>query len=96
MNRIKEPDRNRFLKRLNPLWTPNDVVLFAVVDGYEDKSQALIPPPIINKGIIYMECGQRGTEANQQVARYGSVDWGTKSMPGYGLGTDVQLAPTVG
>lgn len=90
-NRLKDSNRERFLAHLEASYTLENTVLFSLVDGYEPKIQALIPPAIIATGEVYItQCAERGTKANAQIGTVGSVDWETESMPGWNMGSDAQ------
>ncbi|RDW81618.1 uncharacterized protein DSM5745_05175 [Aspergillus mulundensis] len=82
-------NRARFLTFLDEGLTPDNTVLFSKMAGHEEKTQPLIPPPIIDTGEVYLaQCAERETEANTQIGEMGTVDWGVENMPGWGLGSD--------
>jgi hypothetical protein len=88
-DRLEGDNRSRFLKHLDASFTLANTIVFAVVDGHEPKTQALIAPAIIDSGYFYLQqCAERETEAHNQIGGYGTVDWGTSGMPGWNMGSD--------
>ncbi|KAF4829622.1 hypothetical protein CGCTS75_v006367 [Colletotrichum tropicale] len=82
-------NRKRFLTSLDSSFTEENTVLFSKVLGHEEKIQALIPPAIVDTGVVYMsQCAERETESNKQIGSLGSVDWDTEKMEGWNLGSD--------
>ena len=87
-NRLKDANRKRFLAHLDAESTPENTVLFSNVLNHEDKIQALIPPTIIDMGVISLTCAQRDTAENTAIGNRGRVDWNTESMPGWNMGSN--------
>lgn len=84
-------NRPNFLKYLDPDSTPDNTVLFAKIASHEAINQALIPPPIIDEGEIYLaQCAERGTDASEQLGQMGYADWDLENLPGWGLGADAK------
>ncbi|KAL2878356.1 hypothetical protein SGCOL_006327 [Colletotrichum sp. CLE4] len=82
-------NRKRFLTSLDSSFTEENTVLFSKVLGHEEKIQALIPPAIVDTGVVYMsQCAERETESNTQIGSLGGVDWDTAKMEGWNLGSD--------
>lgn len=48
----------------------------------------MLPPALIDTGKVHLaQCAERGTEANQQIGKMGTADWGfVESLAGYGIG----------
>ncbi|KAJ0384587.1 hypothetical protein COL922a_008038 [Colletotrichum nupharicola] len=85
----EEANRKRFLTSLDSSFTEENTVLFSKVLGHEEKIQALIPPAIVDTGVVYMsQCAERETESNKQIGSLGSVDWDIEKMEGWNLGSD--------
>lgn len=85
----KVANRKRFLTSLDASFTVDNTVLFAVVLGHDDKTQALFPKAMIDEGILRLEqCAERGSASNQQIGALGTANWNTESMPGWGIGID--------
>jgi hypothetical protein len=81
-------NRQRFIEYVSPGATIKNTVIFSKLKGKLQTTQGMLPPALIDTGKVHLaQCAERGTEANQQIGKMGTADWGfVESLPDYGMG----------